>query len=72
MLAAYAESVEVVTREEVVRVVEEVMRGMGERGEKVGMGGVMREVSRVLEEGGKGWVKGEVAAVVKQIVGTGK
>ena len=29
---------------------------------------VMKEVSRVLDGSGKGWVKGEVAALVRQAV----
>ena len=68
ILGAYAASVDSVSKEEVLQVVKDAIEKVKVEGGKVVMGVVMREVSRVLEESGKAWVKGEVAAVVKQTV----
>lgn len=72
VLAEYAASVDAITEEEVVKLVEEIVEVLKEQGGKIGMGAVMKEVVKVLEEGEKGWVKGEVAAVVKRTVNAKK
>ncbi|KAF8420662.1 Yqey-like protein-domain-containing protein [Tirmania nivea] len=68
ILAAYAASVDSVSQAEALQAVKDAIAKVQAEGGKVVMGVVMREVSRVLEEGGKAWAKGEVAALVKQTV----
>ena len=72
VLSSYADSVPVVTKGEVEALVNEVvqrLKGDAESAAKVQMGTVMREVTKLLDDTKKTFVKGEVAAIVKKIVG---
>lgn len=68
-MQAYADSVETVAREEIRTIAEECLGKMNEAGGKVEMGTMMRTVVKALEEGGKGFVKADVAGVVKEVMG---
>lgn len=68
ILSQYASTVEVVTPEVVQKAIEDAVTMLKDKGEKVAMGAVMREVSRVLEQTEKAWSKAEVAVMVKRTV----
>ncbi|KAF8444229.1 Yqey-like protein-domain-containing protein [Terfezia claveryi] len=69
ILIAYAACVDSVSQTEVLQIVKDAIDNVKSEAGKAVIGAVMREVSRVLDQGGKGWDKGEVAAIVKKTVG---
>jgi uncharacterized protein YqeY len=68
IMEEYSASVELLSEEEIKRVVEEVVNGIKAAGGKLGMGDVLKEVFKEENLGGKPVDRGEVAKVVKQIL----
>lgn len=69
ILCAYAACVDTVSQTEVLQIVKDAIDKVEVEGGKAVIGVVMSEVSRVLDQGAKGWVKKEVAEMVKKAVG---